>query len=465
MNPKVAIVIVNWNKRDYVINLLNSLKDIDYDNYEIIVVDNASTDDSVTEIKKRFHHITLLENKENLGGTGGFNTGMRYALGNTDCKYIWLLDNDAEVERDTLIELVKAMEADAAIGIVGSRIICKETNVTVECGSYILRDTIGVMPLYRNLRVIPSHKSIEVDYVAVCSALVRADVLSIVGLMDKRFFLFWDDMDWGLSFKKNGYKVVAVPTSIVYHPSFTERDRGLYTNYYYGIRNALLTYAKNMSVIKLIKQFYNYFRILFEGVLFLYLCGEGHIVQIISFALKDFYKKRWGSFLNWHKTIIKNADNDVSKKRELKSLIDRDSKVLIIASNSTYDTIIELSKNLDSITHNITLFIQDDRVEIYRDHFKKIISFNSLKSHSLIYNIRTYMNLRSFHFEAAISPTFNPFLTVAKKKLIYSFNNEFLDVTHKLNLFTVTLSTFIGELFALILTPLFIFKSLNINKK
>ena len=105
-NPKVAIVTVNWNKRDYVLNLLNSLKHINYDNYNIIVVDNASTDDSVTAIKEHFPNVNLIVNSENLGGTGGFNTGIKYVLEATDkYKYIWLLDNDAVVEKDTLIEL------------------------------------------------------------------------------------------------------------------------------------------------------------------------------------------------------------------------------------------------------------------------------------------------------------------------------------------------------------------------
>ena len=111
-NPKVAIVIVTWNKKKYVLDLLNSLGNLNYDNHDIIVVDNASTDDTCQVIREQYTYVDLIENKENLGGTGGFNTGMRYVLEKRGYKYTWLLDNDAVVENDTLIELVRVMEND-----------------------------------------------------------------------------------------------------------------------------------------------------------------------------------------------------------------------------------------------------------------------------------------------------------------------------------------------------------------
>ena len=91
-NPKVAIVIVTWNKKSYVMGLLQSLRDIDYDNHDIIVVDNASTDDTCRAIREQFPQVNLIVNSENLGGTGGFNTGLRYVLRKGGYKYTWLLD-------------------------------------------------------------------------------------------------------------------------------------------------------------------------------------------------------------------------------------------------------------------------------------------------------------------------------------------------------------------------------------
>ncbi|MGH7791259.1 MAG: glycosyltransferase family 2 protein, partial [Thermodesulfobacteriota bacterium] len=91
--PKVAVVIVSWNKKDYLLSLLNSLRNINYEHYEIIVVDNGSTDGSAEAIREEFPDIHTIAHLENIGGTGGFNTGMRYALLEGGFKYIWLLDN------------------------------------------------------------------------------------------------------------------------------------------------------------------------------------------------------------------------------------------------------------------------------------------------------------------------------------------------------------------------------------
>ena len=152
-NPKVAIIILNWNKRDDTLKLLRSLEGIDYDNHDTVVVDNASTDGSAETIRKQFPDIDLIINTDNLGGTGGFNSGMRHALTNRNYKYVWLLDNDAEVESSTLRELVDAMEQDETIGIAGSRIIDSDRrDITVEAGAFLKRDSIGVQPLYRNIR-------------------------------------------------------------------------------------------------------------------------------------------------------------------------------------------------------------------------------------------------------------------------------------------------------------------------
>ena len=462
-NPKVAIVIVNWNKKDFILNLLKSLEELNYDNYEIIVVDNASTDGSAEAIREAFPYVTLIINKENLGGTGGFNTGMRYAIENKDCKYIWLLDNDAEIEKDTLVALVNTMETDEQIGIAGSRLVCKDTKITLECGAYVNRNSIGVTPCFRNLKMIPSSKLVEADYVAACSALVRTKALSTVGLMDERFFLHWDDMDWGLTFKNKGYKVVAVPNSVVYHPSFTEIDRGLITHLYYDVRNPLLTYAKQFKGISLMKPSYNYFRYFFEGTIFLYLSGDKGKVLILVNALKDFFKERWGSFSRWH-TFKKVVKKDDGTKQDIKDLIGGTSKILIIGLNATKGELRELRNKFGDLTQEITLLIQDDRTEYYRDDFRIVIPYNKEKGTSLIYNILLFANLFFSGYDISVSTGYNPFLLTAKKRYTYT-EHSFVEIAHKVNFFTLIASTLLGEVCALVLTPLFLWKSRKLRRE
>ena len=118
---KILIIIVTWNKQDYVINLLNSLKHIQYplENLDILVVDNASNDDTVKLIRQKFPTVKLICNSENLGGTGGFNTGLAWAFEQAEdtYEYLWLLDNDVVVHENALQELLNTLDQnpDAAI--------------------------------------------------------------------------------------------------------------------------------------------------------------------------------------------------------------------------------------------------------------------------------------------------------------------------------------------------------------
>ena len=137
----------------------------------------------------------------------------------------------------------------------------------------------------------------EVDYVAICSALARTSALERVGLMDERYFFFWDDMDWGLQFKENGFKVVSVLSSIVYHPAFTEK-RGIMADYYYGNRNSLLTYTKHMGLSNRISIFYRYLRHKCTSLIFLGLNGEEDTMKLGFEGILDFVVGRWGKKIN-----------------------------------------------------------------------------------------------------------------------------------------------------------------------
>lgn len=102
MEPKVLVISVTFNKKEYIANLLNSLKNIQYSNFDV-VVDNASSDGTVEFVRENFPEVTLIANAENTGGSGGFNAGISYAFKQHGYDYYWLLDNDVEVSPDALI--------------------------------------------------------------------------------------------------------------------------------------------------------------------------------------------------------------------------------------------------------------------------------------------------------------------------------------------------------------------------
>ncbi|MFH0801959.1 MAG: glycosyltransferase family 2 protein [bacterium] len=243
--PEVLIVIVNWNRREALEQLLADLRELNYSNNRVVVIDNASTDGSAESVAAHFSSVRLVRNSENLGGSGGFNTGMRLALEEGNCSYVWLLDNDVRVEREALSALVDVMEKDPAVGLAGSGILdAANPDIFVEVGARVNWGASTSLPLLKGESGQEVHEVTSADYVAACSALVRMEALRQVGLMDEGYFLLWDDIDFGLRFRKAGWKVAGVPASRVRHADFSlKRESPL--RRYYSTRNALYFFARH----------------------------------------------------------------------------------------------------------------------------------------------------------------------------------------------------------------------------
>ncbi len=244
--PAVIIIIVTYNKKEYVTDLLNSLKDIDYKNYDITVVDNASTDGTVDSIKKDFPYVNVIANPENTGGSGGFNTGLSYAFNIEKYKYYWLLDNDVRVSKNALSELVNTLDNNSDIAIAGSQ-MCQLDNpeVTNEIGAYVDLHYGGLILNRHMTRKSNNSEGIfDVDYAAAASLLVRADVAKKAGLWED-FFIHFDDVDWCLRVKEMGYRVVSVADSVIWHLSAAEKP--ITWQQYYDTRNMLFLLDKHAS--------------------------------------------------------------------------------------------------------------------------------------------------------------------------------------------------------------------------
>jgi len=253
----VVAVIVTWNKKKDVMHLLEQLQDISYPQnlLEIVVVDNCSSDGTVPAIQSAFPRVIVLENPENLGGAGGFNAGMRWSLENRPAAdYLWLLDNDVQVDEHALTALVSVMEDRPDAAICGSRIMNSENRgELIEIGAFIdyrFGDIRRNMPGERDLE--NPDAVFEVDYVAACSLLARTSHVRKLGLWHEKFFIYWDDMEWGARFNAAGYKVLASNASVVYHPSWAGRnaDNSAIWRNYYRVRNALWFFNAYSSGIR-----------------------------------------------------------------------------------------------------------------------------------------------------------------------------------------------------------------------
>jgi GT2 family glycosyltransferase len=241
MQPRVLIVVLCYNGVGLTLQCLESLHRLEYDLADILIVDNASQDNTAAIVQTRFPDVTVIETGANLGFAAGNNVGLRYAL-NHNYDYALLLNNDTEIAADTLQSLVSTAEADPTIGIVGptiyfydqpSRIWSAGGVIDWQNGTSRMRD-IGQTDDSRH------GSPADVDFVSGCALLCKRSVLKHVGLLDERFFMYYEETEWCVRATRSGFSIVHVPTAHVWHkiPLDARADQPYVT--YYMTRNRLL---------------------------------------------------------------------------------------------------------------------------------------------------------------------------------------------------------------------------------
>jgi GT2 family glycosyltransferase len=218
MSPRVSIIILNWNGwRDTVECVESSLK-VTYPNYEILIVDNGSTDESVAELRARFPKVPMLCLPENRYYAGGNNAGIRHALA-AGADYIMLLNNDTVVHPDFLNPLVDAMEEDPTLAAVGGTLYYDRNFTVIQtAGAYLDLRTGKVFTMGNGEKEVGQYgQKREVDYICGAAILMRSEAFRQIGLLDEKLKLYSEESDWCLRAMKNGFKILFVPNSRVFH--------------------------------------------------------------------------------------------------------------------------------------------------------------------------------------------------------------------------------------------------------
>jgi hypothetical protein len=285
----VAVIICNFNKKDYLVKCLASLQNSSYTEFDIYVVDNASTDGSVSMLEEEFEGmINLIKNTENIGGSGGFNTGMRIAL-EKDYKYLYLLDNDVVLERNALQELYLYAENNNDVGMLGSVIYSMDNPEQIqEIGSIVDWDKFQIKLNYRGYKdndgLLP--EVVDCDYVAVCSALISVAAVRKVGLMDANYFIYWDDIEWGHRMKLAGYRVAANAKSKVWHKTGVSVRTDTFATYYFW-RNRVQFFVKYLAEKELEIFAWQLFTEVFQAVYSCNYTGKFSSAKSIVIAVAD----------------------------------------------------------------------------------------------------------------------------------------------------------------------------------
>jgi len=252
--PKVCIVVLNWNGLDDTLACLSSVYQLAYSNFRVVVIDNGSAAGQAGAIREHFPKVGLIKNKENLGFTGGCNQGIDEAL-KAGADYVVLLNNDTIVTEDFLSKVVDFYEKTPDAGMVSPVILYTDRKRLWFAGAKV---TLGIIRhLYKGKTAddaeIPK-EPFKTGYVPGTALLISTELIKKIGSLDDRYFAYYEDLDWSWKARKLGYYPYVVPSARIYHKKSGSTSEGGHKKWnkipaYYVARNSILL-ASNFTSFK-----------------------------------------------------------------------------------------------------------------------------------------------------------------------------------------------------------------------
>ncbi len=297
LKPKVTVIVINWNGREFLSTCLKSLNNQTWKDFEILLVDNGSTDGSPEFVAENFPRIKVIKLKQNQGFCKASNIGIALANG----EYIVLLNNDTEVAPHWLEELVKALDEHPEVGFCASKIVLQGAPHLVDS----VGDAYSIAGSARKIGHLDfalKEKYRRPKFVfGACAgaAIYRRSMLEDIGLFDEDLFIAQEDVDLSFRAQLKGYKCLYVPTALVYH-RLSATLKTYSTEYvYYGHRNLEFVYLKNMPLPLLLLTFPLHVLDVFLSFCFFCAIGKG------------------GAFLRAKRDALKALPHVLKKRREI----------------------------------------------------------------------------------------------------------------------------------------------------
>ncbi|HEY4507059.1 MAG TPA: glycosyltransferase family 2 protein [Candidatus Paceibacterota bacterium] len=288
MPPLVSIIIVQYNNSEDTIRCLESVKELDYANFEVIIIDNSievnHKNNLQAFVSKNLSKaiFKIRDTTHNTGYAGGNNIGMHEALEqNTD--YVFILNPDTTIEKNSLSDMITLAESDPKIGIVGANI--DEGNRKINCGK--------IEWLKPELK---HEQKTKHYYIAGAAMLIKKEVVKKIGMLDERYFLYFEDADFCTRAVRKGFKLAIANRAIVSHSvSSSTSKMGSAKLLHYHYRNAHLFNAKNGPwYIKLSLPFWSIFIIFKQLLKIVFAPQKRQISKAILAGVCDFYKGKFG---------------------------------------------------------------------------------------------------------------------------------------------------------------------------
>ncbi len=216
--PRVAAIVLNYNGKDVTLESLESLSQMTYAAFDIVVVDNGSTDGSYESVAEAFPDVSQVQVPDNRGISYGMNFGLRWVL-ERDYDYALILNNDIGVDPEMLTEMVKVAESDPSIGCVGPKAyyFWDRERIWSVGGFLRFRESVTTERGDGQLDRGQFDRDEEVGYVNGCAMLVRRDALQRTGLWDPTYYLGVEDADWCMRMKRLGYRCFYAHKAKLWH--------------------------------------------------------------------------------------------------------------------------------------------------------------------------------------------------------------------------------------------------------
>jgi len=250
MNPKIHIIILNWNGFPDTLECLESLRKIEYDNYEVVIVDNNSSGDDVKIVKEKFGDFVkqIIVAKDNLGFSGGNNLGIKYSL-NNGADFILLLNNDTTVEPDFLNKLLDTSKAFPEADILTPRInYYSDKEIIWFAGGHISKIRAAGIPDGIGKHERNYFRDRYCNFASGCCMYIKKEVIEKIGYFDENYFLYQEDTDFSLRAYEAGLKIFYASSSKIYHKvSATISKSNSFLSLYFSTRNRLYFAKKNLN--------------------------------------------------------------------------------------------------------------------------------------------------------------------------------------------------------------------------
>jgi GT2 family glycosyltransferase len=280
--PLVSIITVNYNKLSVTREFLQSIQQITYPHYEVIVVDNASIEAGFEKLKNEFPTALFIQNPLNTGFAGGNNVGIAKAKGDL----LLFLNNDTEVQKGFLEPLVACLLSDDRIGMVSPKIKYYNTPDIIQyAGGRAINPVSGrgkfVGHKQKDSSVFTGNRPTQLIHGA--AMMVSRKLLNTIGPMDKQYFLYYEELDWCERAKRSGFHLYYVGDSVIYHKESISIGKNSPMRTYYLTRNRLLFMRKNFQGLPFWIGLGFFFLLAFPKNVIFYLV-TGKIEQIKAFA-------------------------------------------------------------------------------------------------------------------------------------------------------------------------------------